>query len=804
MINLPQKRTVWLAVTTFTLFCILHQTPLLSADQVHPQPLDAHIVGGEDATPGEFPWQVLLDQGCGGSLVAPQWVLTAAHCVTKNNQILTDFTIYLGVHDTTHLDTNVQIQQPAHVFVHPDYADATQDNDLALIQLNSPATINQRVSPLPLLTSPDDDALIQVGALATVAGWGSLQENGPEAKLLQKVVVPIVSNQTCSQSYPGAITNNMLCAGYAAGGKDACQGDSGGALIVPDGHGGWKQVGIVSFGNGCAKPLYYGVYTRVSRYADWISGYITTGTPTATPTVTPSATNTPIQTATPPTPTPRPTQETQPETITLEAEGGIDNIFLNWQPVNSLQVASYRVLREVDATTKLVLTNHTLATDYVDINPVDINPVDINPLDDNTAEAATMQPNTEYCYQVDAVDAQAVVVARSKRACAVFGAVSLWAPKVNVVPNMTALIPINIRNASGLRIVASDIWLNYDATVLAFHTITSTVFSQGYIWQTASTSTPGHLHIQAHPTDPNTPAHLYGSGSLFMLSFTVIGQAGQQSALDLQAYNAISQTGSTLTVPGLQSKIQAVDLHLQSGRVTLAAQPFYIQGDVNGDGQVDQADVAKTVLLIEHGTTYSQTVADAGDVNGNGQLDAGDAAMLAYWVQNWTWPSPSLKEIAVAPKTSKQANILLALRSISGKGGDVIATTLQASNLPASAAGEFVFVYDPATVEAVFGQTDIPNVKSDLYDNGAGLVHVTLISTTPISSQETLFTFTFYLRQTAPLGFSPFLFADATLYDPYGRDLIRSFPGNTLARQNATIQVQTGEQKLYLPVVRSQ
>jgi hypothetical protein len=114
-----------------------------------------------------------------------------------------------------------------------------------------------------------------------VSGWGATAEGGSSAAILQKVRVPIVSNTTCNAAYGGGITANMLCAGLVEGGKDSCQGDSGGPLVVPDGSG-WRLAGVVSFGNGCARPNFYGVYTRISSFTTWITSQVG-APPTPTP-----------------------------------------------------------------------------------------------------------------------------------------------------------------------------------------------------------------------------------------------------------------------------------------------------------------------------------------------------------------------------------------------------------------------------------------------------------------------------------------------------------------------------------------
>jgi secreted trypsin-like serine protease len=246
------------------------------------QSVNSAIVGGQDADPGEWPWQVLViianTYMCGGSIVHPQWVVTAGHCVLAEAVPLRYFppssiVVVAGEHNLGAWDATEQALGVAEMVPHPDYDPFTSDSDLALLKLSEPVTLNSAVAAVPLVTSPVDDALAVPGNLATATGWGATSTYGSAAAILQEVSVPIISNSTCNQAFNGAITANMICAGYDTGGKDTCYGDSGGPLVVPDGAGGWKLAGITSFGpRECATK--YGGYTRVSRFASWIGAQI--------------------------------------------------------------------------------------------------------------------------------------------------------------------------------------------------------------------------------------------------------------------------------------------------------------------------------------------------------------------------------------------------------------------------------------------------------------------------------------------------------------------------------------------------
>lgn len=287
--NIPGKssKTMRLVVKPQAGLDLTTQSTAISGAAV--QAIDTpQIIGGSEAKPGAWPWQVAIvshnnpdayaGQYCGGSLLDPNWVLTAAHCVTIGTTVdpAAGVDIIVGRHALT--ETGGQRLGVSQIIVHPAWDPEAYDYDIALLRLAETVELTGSlgqagaVQPVTLAT-PDEPALVATERLATVTGWGTRKfavNDYPVA--LYQTSVPLVSAADCAAAYPAEnITARMLCAGFVEGGKDSCQGDSGGPLVVKD-NGVWKQVGIVSWGDGCGDPGVPGVYTRLPSFHSWIYG----------------------------------------------------------------------------------------------------------------------------------------------------------------------------------------------------------------------------------------------------------------------------------------------------------------------------------------------------------------------------------------------------------------------------------------------------------------------------------------------------------------------------------------------------
>ncbi|CAL8126065.1 unnamed protein product [Orchesella dallaii] len=242
---------------------------------------DVKIVGGVLSKQHCWPWVAAIVRVsktkapkivCGSSIISKKYLLTAAHCVEYMEQVGVDnFRVVLGTNDINEDDTFQM--EVASVIIHPRFDEKTLANDIGLVELTSSLEFSQSI--LPICVTP------QIGVpflnqSAIVAGWGSTSFGGSTTTMQMQIMVDVISNTECQTHYVNEteITKTMMCARRTN--KDSCQGDSGGPLFLlkEDSTASYIQIGIVSFGKGCADSKYPGIYTRLSRFTRWIRSVV--------------------------------------------------------------------------------------------------------------------------------------------------------------------------------------------------------------------------------------------------------------------------------------------------------------------------------------------------------------------------------------------------------------------------------------------------------------------------------------------------------------------------------------------------
>ena len=231
---------------------------------------EKRIVGGFDVDVGKYGYQISLRKKsifnpsnpythtCGGSIYSENIVVTAAHCIIAT--VPSQLKVVAGTNFKSGSDgVVVPVKE---IIMHENFNPETYNNDVAILVLSVPLPLNKfTIRAIELIHFAPIEK-----SLSTVTGWGAMSEGGRLSDVLQEVQIPIVNHNECNEDYEGFITEHMLCAGLRGqGGKDSCQGDSGGPLTIRN-----KLAGIVSWGNGCARPNFPGVYANVWSLKSWI------------------------------------------------------------------------------------------------------------------------------------------------------------------------------------------------------------------------------------------------------------------------------------------------------------------------------------------------------------------------------------------------------------------------------------------------------------------------------------------------------------------------------------------------------
>lgn len=457
--------------------------------------------------------------------------------------------------------------------------------------------------------------------------------------------------------------------------------------------------------------------------------------------------------------------------LVLNAHSGIDNSFLQWEPTNNVEVSQYRVLRALGDSTTYTSLGLTSQVFYVD--------------------SSAVPAGTRACYRVDAQRANGTIVATSNTSCTTGQSLSLWAPHVEGRQGDTVSIPVNIRNAHGLRLNASTIALDYDPRLLALRSVSTGVLASGYDWYTSTTLNGDIAQVRVNSISTQPPL-LYGSGALFWLTFDVLASEVISSPLTLRQY-VPGGGGSTIYTPA--NPTQPVALQLLPGAFYMEPQQPYRRGDVDGDGVVTAADGAMAAHVASNMAQATARQLRAAEVSGDGRVDAADSAAILRYAAQGAWPTGAAPAAAPA---------VIRIDDATGIQSGLVETTLRISSAGAWAGGSVWLAYDPARIAGLVAAepAGIAAGQQVAFDDaGAGLARIVLSSSVPLASSGAFASVTLRVAPNIPSGSStPLVLAAAALNDSSGRDYATSVLQTNTTLLGGTLLVEY--LSAYLPTIQ--
>lgn len=447
--------------------------------------------------------------------------------------------------------------------------------------------------------------------------------------------------------------------------------------------------------------------------------------------------------------------------LVLNTHSGVNNVYLAWAPTNSGAVSRYRVLRATGDSTAFTSLATTPETVYFD--------------------QSALAGGTRACYRVQAQRADGSVLAESNTSCVVAQTVSLWVPHVEARPGDPIMVPVNIRNARGLRLGSADIWLDYNPRLLALRDVTAGTLARDYDWDFSVSSQGDLSRVRISSASSSQPPALYGSGALFWLTFDVLYSDVPASPLDLHD-DVDGAGGSTIYPPG---STQPVALAQLDGAFYIEPVQAYGTGDLDGDGRVESADGLLAARLASGGPGTARQVR-AADLTGDGRLDAADASALLAYAAGGSWPV-SAGAAPALPGTASLSNVTAIL------GGTAV-TTLSVSGAGAWSGGTFWLAYDPALVAGVINAVPVgvaAGRQVAFTDEGAGLARVVVSGAGPMTGEGPVAEITLRVGGAVPSGTStPLVLAGTALHDAAAQDYATSSLQLVTARANSTLTVE--------------